>query len=168
MEVFVPVASNERNRRRLSPEEIIGFARQAMPIASAKDMPVCSHAGSDRDADPGVWADPEAILRPTAGERLRSVGSRRVSIMTPGSKLVHHSPGGESGEGTHRPIAGPGKGMGEGGAQGTASGTIAGIASGITRKPDPRSTSSSASARSRRSWHGQSDTWVLGISGKPG
>ena len=36
-------------------------------------MPTCSHAGNSGTDGEGIWADPEAILRPTAGERLRSI-----------------------------------------------------------------------------------------------
>jgi hypothetical protein len=39
-----------------------------------KRIPACSHALNRGATDPeGVWADPEAILRPTEGERLSSV-----------------------------------------------------------------------------------------------
>src|SRR5689334_1822433 len=40
-----------------------------------KSMPACSHAediGRETDRE-GVWSDPEAILRPTEGERLKAV-----------------------------------------------------------------------------------------------
>jgi hypothetical protein len=37
-------------------------------------MPACSHAENSGDTAPeGIWADPEALLRPTEGERLRSI-----------------------------------------------------------------------------------------------
>ena len=40
-----------------------------------KAMPACSHAEhTDRATDrEGIWSDPEAILRPTEGERLKAI-----------------------------------------------------------------------------------------------
>jgi hypothetical protein len=40
-----------------------------------KSMPACSHAeGAGRATDQeGIWSDPEAILRPTEGERLKAI-----------------------------------------------------------------------------------------------